>query len=125
VTTNDGRDPIWLSETAAENIRIINRSTILTRDAGGYSAPGELFSTVLNLATLAQRLPQLLQQASSWLEREDEHDRLYHDGGASSMQCSLAVGGALTELDNAVRFARMLEGALDGAANRLSHLGQK
>lgn len=125
MTTNDGRDTIWLSETAAENIRIINRSTIITSDAGGYGSLGQLFSTVLNLAAMAQRLPQLLQQASTWLEREDENDRVYHDGGANSMQCSLTVGGALTELDNAIRFARMLQDALDAAANRLSYLGQK
>ena len=123
--TNDGRDPIWLSEIAAENILIINRATILIDDGGGYENPGALFATVLNLATVAQRLPQLLQQACVWLEREDENHRVYHDGWAGDMQCSIAVGAALTDLDNAAHFARMLEGALDGAANRLSHLGQK
>lgn len=120
MTTNDGRDPIWLTDTAAENIRIVNR----LRDEA-YNHPGELYSTVMNLAILARRLPQLLQQASTWLEREDENHRVYHDGGATDMQCSLAVGGALAELDNAARFATMLQGALDNAANRLSHLGQK
>lgn len=120
MTQNNGRDPIYLTEQAAENIRTINRT-----DIGAYSAPGELYSTVMNLAILARRLPQLLGQASTWLEREDENDRLYHDGGANAMQCSLTVGGVLAELDSAVRFATMLQGALDKAASHLGHLGQK
>lgn len=120
----DNRDPESLADQAAEAIRAINHATASPKAEGGYVYPAELYSVVMTLSHMASMLPQLLQQASRWLEHQDEHDRLRVDNG-NSMQCSIVVGGALADLDDAVRLASMLNGVLERAGQHLSRVGTK
>jgi pimeloyl-ACP methyl ester carboxylesterase len=54
---------------AAEAVRWLNRTTI---DSGGYVYPGDIYSTIGNLETLLQRLPQALRQAARALQAIDD-----------------------------------------------------
>jgi hypothetical protein len=54
---------------AAEAVRALNHATI---NPGAYSYPGDVYSMIGELQTLAQRLPQALGQAVDALEAMDD-----------------------------------------------------
>lgn len=61
--------PAGWSYAATEAVRWLNHATI---DPGGYVYPADIYSTIGNLETLLQRLPQALRQASRALEAMDD-----------------------------------------------------
>jgi hypothetical protein len=59
----------WWAYLAAEAVRALNHATI---NPGAYSYPGDVYSVIGELQTLAQRLPQALGQAADALEAMDD-----------------------------------------------------
>ncbi|MFK4265347.1 hypothetical protein [Streptomyces milbemycinicus] len=108
-----------LSEAAAEAIRQLNH---LTRQTGsGLEYPGDAYSTVANLSTLAMRLPQALDQIRAFM------DRLGHEGHLRSYN---GPGDLATRLEDlreglaaANRCAEALHTCLNRAHNALSSIG--
>ncbi len=118
VTLNvDGpRDPDYLLEVleaAAEAIRVANHLT-LSHEALHY--PSEADTAIRYLATLASRLPQLLDQVSGWLEAEQAAGRIGIADGSLFNGAAHAAGVAAMRLEQAQAHARMLQQALDAAA---------
>ncbi|QKV92304.1 hypothetical protein HUT19_11545 [Streptomyces sp. NA02950] len=104
-----------LSDAAAEAIRQLNH---LTRPAGnGLEYPGDAYSTVSNLKTLVQRLPQTFEQIFAFLADLHEGGNLRSDRGPNADDDVAAVKAAL---DWAADDARNLAETLDSAHSALS-----
>ncbi|WP_395729715.1 hypothetical protein [Nakamurella sp.] len=56
-----------LAERAAEAVRELNHRT---RDPGVFTGPAQLYRLIGELALVAARLPQLLDQLDHWLSAE-------------------------------------------------------
>ncbi len=115
--TNSGAQPaVDLAVTAAEAVRGLNHQTL-----GRHilSEPAELARIVAELATMAQRLPQLLRQLSSWLNAEHDAGRI---GSDDDLDAARVVDGAAAELAAARRTAHQLGQFLDSAHQQLAHL---
>ena len=98
-----------LAQITAEAIRALNHATF---PRAALSEPGTVYRVLGELATAANRLPQLLTQLARWLDEENTAGRLAHDSGSlpDAMQYVRA------RLDqNAPRYAALLGGALDDA----------
>jgi hypothetical protein len=108
--------PQEVSDQAAEAIRKLNHMTL---GGAGLEYPGDLYTVVANLSTMAMRLPQLLSQLGQWLEREHEAGRVDHDSGGN---VAVSVATAQAELATADAAAGQLQLALDRAHNALGHL---
>jgi len=110
--------PAALADQAAEAIRALNHATINYR-GNGYVYPANVNDVLANLATLGQRLPQALDQAQAWLERQDKAGLLGHDtlGTATSTIDQIAA-----HLEEAGAHAERLATSLDAAAQGASHL---
>jgi hypothetical protein len=109
--------PAEAADTAAESVRALNHATL---SGTGYEWPSDVGAVLNALTVLAQRLPQALDQAGRWLEREHNAGRVGHDhGDALTFD---AVDQALTCLDDARTAADALAAALGLAAGHVSHL---
>jgi hypothetical protein len=98
-----------LAQITAEAVRVLNHATI---GPAGLSEPGTVYRVLGELATAANRLPQLLTQLARWLDAENTAGRLAHDSG--SLPGAMAY--VMARLDqNAPRYAALLGGALDDA----------
>jgi hypothetical protein len=94
--------PAEAANTAAESVRALNHATL---SGTGYEWPSDVGAVMNALTTLAQRLPQALDQAGRWLEREHNAGRVGHDhGDALTFD---AVDQALTHRPRAHRRARL------------------
>ena len=109
--------PAEAATVAAEGVRSLNHATV---SGTGYEWPSDVGDVLNSLTTLAQRLPQALDQAGRWLEREHNAGRVGHDRGDA--HAFDAVDQALTCLDDAHAAADALATALAGAAGHASHL---
>ena len=137
---------------AADAIRALNHLTLVTTDPhAGYLGPDDVASVIGGLHTLAERLPQALRQASSWLTSQHHHDRISHDRishdrishdqqpspdhpsgtrphsepGTDVQEVafvSAAVTGLLADLDAAAHLAVELAGTLRTARTVSAHL---
>ncbi|MDW6061340.1 hypothetical protein SAZ11_29310 [Streptomyces sp. FXJ1.4098] len=108
-----------LSDAAAEAIRQLNH---LTRQTGsGLEYPGDAYSTVANLSTLAMRLPQSLVQILAFMDRLGHEGHLRSDNGPGDLATRLED---LREgIAAAQRCAEALHVCLNRAHNALSPIG--
>jgi hypothetical protein len=90
-----------------------------TRDPGAITEPATLYTITANLATLAGRLPQLCEQLSGWLDREQAAGHLAHDHG---QPVQFAAGPARFHLHAAADLAGDLGKALAAAQTAAGHL---
>jgi hypothetical protein len=108
--------PSDLADQAAEAIRTLNHITL---GGTGLEYPGDLYSVIAGLGTMASRLPQLLGQLGEWLDGEHGAGRLGHDSGGNVAATVVSVRDELRIADGAAKALRM---ALNRAQNELSHL---
>ncbi|MFC5719880.1 hypothetical protein ACFP1Z_06765 [Streptomyces gamaensis] len=72
-----------LSDAAAEAIRALNHAT---RQTGhGLEYPGDAYTTVAHLSTLAMRLPQALDQIRDFIDRLHSKGHLRSDNGPDDL----------------------------------------
>jgi len=106
-----------LAERAAEAVRELNHRT---RDPGVFTGPAELYGLVGELALVAGRFPQLLDQLDRWLRAELDVGRVRADTGADPGPLVAAAGAGLADAGDA---AQDLARVLDAARQHLAHLG--
>ena len=97
-----------LAQITAEAVRALNHATF---PRATLSEPGTVYRVLGELATAANRLPQLATQLARWLDEENTAGRLAHDP-APARRHGLRHGPARPE---APRYAALLGGALDDA----------
>lgn len=91
---------IEVAELAAEAIRYLNTATLdAPRDA--ITCPQDLDRVIASLATMAQRMPQVLNQAASWLRAETVAGRTEVTCGKFGGRPALAGDMATMALDAA------------------------
>lgn len=112
---NDAPTVPQLTNDAAEAIRSVNHTT------GTLKLPGDIYTTVANLKTLAQRLPQAYQQIASQLTRLGHHGHLRIDPGHGDV--SDAQDQAYQAMYEAVLAAQVMEEALGRAHSALGPIG--
>jgi acyl-CoA reductase-like NAD-dependent aldehyde dehydrogenase len=110
------RSPCQLAEEAAEAIRALNHATTW---GAGYQRPADVDATVGGLLTLASRLSQALDQASSWLLAAERGETVRHDQGDDIAQ---VVDAARSHLRNAGTYAGWLTESLGSVQKETSHL---
>jgi len=111
--------PAKNADVAAEAIRAINHLTMCPRDSWEY--PGDVYSTIGNLAQMAMMLPQALEQAARLMTDLNEAGNLRSD--KDSLDTDL--GEVLYGLDAARIAANQLYGALNRAHGGLSPIAYK
>lgn len=115
------KDPQALRDTldaAAEAIRTADRLTF-PGTAPGLEFPGDAYAAIGSLLEMAQRLPQLADQISAWLEAEQKAGRVAHDAGGSAPQSVTSAGAYLSGARDCFEMAA---GRLASAQNEASHL---
>ena len=116
LNTDGPRDTRYLLEVGeayAECVRVMNH---LTLSDEALEFPANADRLVRYLATAAARLPQLLQQMTSWLGAEHAAGRIRIVEGDYEGQPALAVTAAQVYLEDASAAAGTLQQALDTAA---------
>ncbi|MFI9765766.1 hypothetical protein ACIHJG_02710 [Streptomyces sp. NPDC052415] len=119
--TTETTNAAALADQAAETIRSLNYATL--PDASGLAFPGDAYSTIGNLSTLAMRLPQALHQVQAFIDRQHENGDLYSDQGPEDLVARIASLRGAT--GDAVRAAEALLDALDQAHIALSPIGAR
>jgi hypothetical protein len=114
-----GSAPWELARDAAEAIRAVNHRTL---DRDGYGEPADLDATLVELVTLADRLPQAITQATTWLDHQHAEGRLGHDRHVPPEQLTAVVQAAVDDLAAAGQAAGVLARALDRARQLTAHL---
>jgi hypothetical protein len=117
MTTQIQRTPAQQADAAAEAIRSLNHLTKGTGEDWQY--PGDAYDAVGNLATMAQRLPQALEQIGRMIERLAAQDHIRSDKGGDG---SGDVTAALIGLRAAKRDADALGSHLNAVHSALSPL---
>jgi hypothetical protein len=107
-------DTLRLARTAAEAIRGLNW---LTRCDAGLDQPSVAYGITGALMLAASRLPQLITQITSYLDRALAAGRLGHDLGEDP---ATSVEATAIFLDDARRSAAALAGDLDAAQQQLA-----
>ena len=97
-----------LAQITAEAVRALNHATF---PRAAHSEPGTVYRVLGELATAANRLPQLCEQLARWLDAENTAGRLAHDTGLMPAP----VHFVMARLEEASRRAALLGGALDDA----------
>ena len=115
----DRVDILILGEQAAEAIRNLNH---LTRGAGVFADPAQASQLVAALAAMTGRLPQLLEQISTWLHRELASGRLRVDTTTPTDDPTDLLTLITACLAQAGHCAHRLNEALDTAHQHTSHL---
>jgi len=70
------------ASTAAEAVRYLNHATLGGPNMIALEYPSDMDAVLVNLETLAQRLPQLLGQLGGWLVTECQAGRLQVASGS-------------------------------------------
>ena len=96
-----------LAQITAEAIRALNHATF---PRAALSEPATVYRVLGELATAANRLPQLCSQLARWLDEENTAGRLADDHDLPG-----AMHYVMARLENAPRYAALLGGALDDA----------
>jgi hypothetical protein len=107
---------VHLAEYAAEAIRDLNH---LTRGRDAFADPAELSRLLAELAAMASRLPQLLDQLGCWLRHEHDAARVRGDTNADPAEL---VCLAAAQLTRASHCAHHLADTLDTAHQHVAHL---
>lgn len=102
-----------LADVAAESIRALNYAT---RGDDGLHYPGDAYALIGTLGTLAERLPQLCEQISAYLERAWFAGQLEETpDGPRQGDARLAVADAIDALTRATNDATAMRAALGNA----------
>jgi hypothetical protein len=109
-----GDDTVTLARTAAEAIRGLNW---VTRCDAGLDQPSVAYDVTGALMLAASRLPQLITQITSYLDRALAAGRLGHDLGEDP---ATSVEATAIFLGDARRSAAALAGDLDAAQQQLA-----
>lgn len=97
-----------LAQITAEAVRALNHATF---PRAALSEPGTVYRVLGELATAANRLPQLCSQLARWLAEENAGGQLADDHDLPG-----AMAYVMARLDqNAPRYAALLGSALDDA----------
>jgi hypothetical protein len=107
--------PAALARSAAEAVRSLNHLTL----GGGLEQPSDAYEVLGGLSLAASRLPQLLGQVASFLDRALAGGRLGHDLGEDPC---FAVETAGLFLDGARLSAAALAGDLEQARQQLAQV---
>ena len=102
---------IELAEGLAEIARALNHQTL----HGALESPEDADVVVSALATMAHRLPQLLDQVGRWLEAEEAAGRLEVTDGKFAGKPGAAVDVVRTYLDGTAGRFRDAERLLESA----------
>ena len=100
-----------VAEAASEAIRVLNHQTL----HGALESPEDADVVVSALATMAHRLPQLLDQVGHWLEAEEAAGRLEVTDGKFAGKPGAAVDVVRTYLDGTAGRFRDAERLLESA----------
>jgi|HubBroStandDraft_2_1064218.scaffolds.fasta_scaffold1401600_2 hypothetical protein len=109
-----------LAETMAELARVLNHRT---RHHEALRYPPDADKVVREIALMASRLPQLLEQVGSWLADEEAAAGVEVTSGQFAGRPAAAVTAARLRLDAARLEADELHGALEYAGHVLAELG--
>ena len=112
--------PVQHAEAAAEAIRALNHATLRHGAPTGYQWPADVDAVIAELGLLASRLPQVFDQASSWLTAQADAGRVRHDDQVPAV--GHAVGWVLECLDDATANACELASVLACARQASAHL---
>lgn len=119
VTVNvniDGpRDPGYVLELAEARAEITRALNHLTRDPQSLAVPSDADRLLRCLDADAERLPQLLEQVTSWLEKERQTGRIGMAGTCGDTP-EIAVLTVAAHLQDAAVLAERLGEALKRAA---------
>jgi hypothetical protein len=107
---------LHLGENAAETIRELNH---LTRHRDAFADPAELSRLLAELAAMASRLPQLLDQIRCWLHHEHDTAPMRADTDTDPGEL---VSLAAAQLTRASHCANHLADTLDSAHQHVAHL---
>ena len=107
--------PAELARQAAEAVRALNHATL----TGGYVTPSDVDAVVAVLEALAQRLPQALRQAATWLEAEHDAGRV---GVDDTDEVLLAMAKVTGGFGAAIGAASTLHAVLRGLHHETAHL---
>lgn len=99
-----------IADSASEAIRALNHATLPADGFTGLEHPSDVYHLLGAVHQLAIRLPQLLTQASAFLQRQLQYDAIAVDDGPFAGDPLGAVGTA----------SYALEGAATSAAQRLA-----
>ncbi|MFI2347161.1 hypothetical protein ACH492_08900 [Streptomyces sp. NPDC019443] len=108
-----------LSDAAAKAIRDLNHATRQTN--GGLEYPGDAYTTVANLSTVAMRLPQAFDQIRDFIDRLGTKGHLQSDNGLDDLAQRLEDLRAA--MATAGRCADALHTCLNQAHTALSPIG--
>ena len=100
-----------VAEALAEAVRVLNHQTL----HGALESPEDADVVVSALATMAHRLPQLLDQVGHWLEAEEAAGRLEVTDGKFAGKPGAAVDVVRTYLDGTAGRFRDAERLLESA----------
>ena len=100
-----------VAEALAEAVRVLNHQTL----HGALESPEDADVVVSALATMAHRLPQLLDQVGHWLEAEEAAGRLEVTDGKFAGKPGAAVDVVRTYLDGTAGRFREAERLLESA----------
>ncbi len=105
-----------LSDAAAEAIRDLNYAT--RQMSSGLEYPGDAYTTVANLSTLAMRLPQALGQIRDFIDRLHTQGHLRSDNAPDDL--AQRLDDLRADIAAASRCADTLHTCLNQAHNALS-----
>jgi hypothetical protein len=107
------------AEQAAEAVRTLNH---LTRSPDPSAHPADTYLLIAALATLAQRLPQLLDQITDRLNQDLHPAQLRVDDWAPVREPAALLVGVASSLRAAGHLAHRLSVDLDTAQQAMAHL---
>lgn len=112
--------PDTLAHAAAGGLRDFNHATVPHRDTPAAIAfPGTAYHVIGTLVTVAQRLPQALDQTAEAVGAMNKSGHLTADYGLPAVH----VLDTLTALRDAIEHANALTDALERAHSSMSPLG--
>lgn len=111
-----------VAASMAEEVRFLNHAT------GNHAAetlhwPADVDHIVTELATMAQRLPQLFEQVTDWLYTQAGASRLVVSYGPHAGHSGAVVAEADAWLEDAQRHAAALYNALNSARQVTATIG--
>jgi hypothetical protein len=122
--------PVQHAAAAAEAVRALNHATVHVRGQDGYASAEDVDEVLAQLAALAQRLPQALEQAARWLERAGTTGHVDHDRGLDGDRAATLAGvlmragaAAAQTMQRRLEETRQITSHLTGSRNPLGHAG--
>jgi len=109
---------LQLAGYAAEALRDLNH---LTRGHEAWADPAELSRLLAELAVVASRLPQLLDQLCCWLRHEHDAAPMRADANADPAELVCLAAAHLTRASHC---AHNLADTLDNAHQHVAHLAR-